>query len=109
MKKIHIIKSNYEFNDILKEIIPIKSKNFNIFLKKENIESYFFGFVVGKKIGNAVVRNKIKRRMKNILKDYQYKIGFKCVIMAKRDISDSNFEEIKEELLLLLKRIDIFL
>lgn len=109
MKKIHILKENTEFNRILNQIKPFRTKNFNIFIEKNTTDTYFFGFTVGKKIGNAVMRNKIKRRLKNILDQKKYKNGFKCIIMAKRDIIDEDYEKINNDLIETLARFDIYL
>lgn len=109
MKKVHILKENTEFNRILNEIKPFRTKFFNIFIEKNTSDNYYFGFTVGKRIGNAVVRNKVKRRFKNILDQKKYKNGFKCIIMAKRDVIDSEYDKISIELIETLKRFDIFL
>lgn len=109
MKKTHILKENTEFNRILNEIKPFRSKYFNIFIEKNTLDNYYYGFTVGKRIGNAVVRNKVKRRFKNILDQKKYKNGFKCIIMAKREVVDADFENVTSELLNTLARFDIFL
>lgn len=108
MKKTNILKSNIEFNKILTNIKPFRTKNFNIFVEKTNIDNYYFGFTVGKKIGNAVVRNKNKRRLKNMLEGKKFKNNFKCILMAKKDISDENYLEIKKELIESLEKLDLF-
>ncbi len=74
MKKRNILKENKDFNRIIKNNKPYKSKSFIIYLEKNtNIDCYKFGFSVGKKIGKAVIRNKIKRQLRNIIdkNDYQ--------------------------------------
>ena len=60
MKKNHIIKHNEDYNRIIENNMPIKYKDFLIYIERIESDSYYFGFSVGKKIGNAVVRTKIK-------------------------------------------------
>lgn len=99
MKKINIIKTNREYNEIIKTGRKINNKYVILFLKKEDSENYYFGFSVSKKLGNAVVRNKNKRQLKNILDKKSYKNGFKCIIMLKRDFINLEFFQ-KEKILL---------
>ena len=64
MKKINIVKENRDFNRIIKNNRPFKYKDFIIYIEKKEQSVYRFGFSVGKKVGNAVTRNRIKRQLK---------------------------------------------
>ncbi len=67
MKKHQKIKDNIYFNKIIEKGNIIKSPFFNMFfIEKEEIQPKF-GLAVGKKIGNAVIRNKYKRKYWNII------------------------------------------
>ncbi len=107
MKKKHIIKSNDEYNRIINNTTPLKYKDFLIYVERNNSDSYFFGFSVGKKVGNAVIRNKIKRRIKNILDEKDYQNGFNCIIMVRKAIVDKDFQTMRNDLLVALDKIDI--
>lgn len=107
MKKLNILKSNEEFNRIISNYKPIHFKNFVIYIEKTKEESYKFGFSVSKKIGHAVVRNKIKRQMKNIIDKKQYEKGFNCIIIVRKSILNMNFIEMKEELFEIVEKINI--
>lgn len=107
MKKQNIIKKNSEYNRIIQNIKPLKYKNFIIYLEKNENENYNFGFSVGKKIGNAVVRNKIRRQLKNILDKNKYKKGFNCIIMVKKNIVNLEFNEMNDEILNIINNLNI--
>ena len=98
MKKINIIKSNEEYNRIIKNIKPFRTKEFLIFVEKNVVDKYQFGFSISKKIGKAVIRNKIKRQIKNILDKNSYENNFKCIIMVRKGILEDSFNEIEESL-----------
>jgi ribonuclease P protein component len=75
------------------------------FLRNE-LDHSRFGFVVSKRLGNAVKRNKIKRRMREVarLRLSQIEPGFDLVIIARQPIRKASFQEIEKTLLYLLKK-----
>ena len=103
-----------------------KNEDFKILLTKKKISNkyvtIFFGnlinknnrklnisFVVKKKIGNAVKRNKIKRRLRNILNDAVNKISinfnYSYLVISKPSMLNNKFENIKETLFQEFERI----
>ena len=63
------------------------------FWDNENCQSRF-GFVVSKRIGNAVVRNKCKRRMRESAKLLDVIAGYDIVFIARRNADSASFDEI---------------
>ena len=107
MKKINILKENDEYNRIIRNYKPIKYNDYIIYIEKNTNEVYKFGFSVGKKIGHAVLRNKIKRQLKSILDKIPFKNNFKCIIIVKKGIIDKSFIEMENDLKIALKKINI--
>ena len=62
-----------------------------------------------KKIGNAIKRNKIKRRLRNIMNDATKKISIKLkysyLVIAKPTMLNNEFNNIKETLFQEFERI----
>ena len=103
MKKINIIKKNEEFSRIIHNCRYIKNDLYVIYIEKnENFDKYHFGISVSKKVGNAVTRNKVKRQIKDIIDKYIYQNNFNCIIIVKKEISLSNYNEKKEKLFLVI-------
>lgn len=81
-------------------LLPSKSsESKNAKSKVEHQESKI-GLSVSKKIGNAVTRNKIKRRVKAILRDCQKDFreierGFRIIFVAKAGVDVLSFSELK--------------
>lgn len=67
-----------------------------------------FGFTVTKKLGNAVVRNRIRRRLKEAAKraaDAHAKPGFDYVVVARKPAFDMPFERLVADMAAALKRV----
>ena len=67
MIKLENLKSDFQFKKLLKQK-KIHTDYFSVYfgknLMKENNNKLNIGFIIKKKLGNAVVRNKIKRRLR---------------------------------------------
>lgn len=108
MKKINIIKKNAEFENIINIKKNYRNFYFNIFIKKNNLNISRFGIAVPKKIGNAVVRNKIKRQIKDIIDKNELNIlpSMDYVIIMRKEILDSNYQKIREKLISIMTEIN---
>lgn len=107
MKKINVLKKNEDFNRIIKTQKPYKNKYFIIYLEWTSDNYYHFGLSVGKKIGNAVIRNKYKRRLKNIIDEKDYKNNFNCIIILRNEVLNLSFQQLKDSLLDIFDKINI--
>ena len=109
--KILALSKNEEFRELLKKK-KISNKYVTIFfgqLNNKNNKRLNISFVTKKKIGNAVKRNKIKRRLRDIMNDAFKKISIKLnysyLVIAKPTMLNSDFKNIKETLFREFKRI----
>ena len=107
MKKINIIKNSRDFDRIINNNKPYKYKDYLIFLENNTNNVYKFGLSVGKKIGNAVNRNKVKRQLKYILDRLDFKNNFNCIIIVGRGIKEKDFITRKKNLQDALKNLNI--
>ena len=109
--KIIALSKNEEFKNLLKQK-KISNKYVTIFfgnLRNKNINKLNISFVTKKKIGNAVKRNKIKRRLKNIVnhavKEITLKFKYSYLVIAKPSMLDRDYTNIKETLFQEFKKI----
>jgi ribonuclease P protein component len=72
--------------------------------RPNGLEVARFGFSVGKRIGNAVVRNKVKRRLREAARLTQVKDGWDLVIIARRDASSADFHTLDSSMRNLFRR-----
>ena len=109
--KILALSKNEEFKELLKKK-KVSNKYVTIFfgnLNDKNQSKLNISFVAKKKLGNAVKRNKIKRRLRNIMSDAIKKISIKLtysyLVIAKPPMLNNEFNNIKETLFQEFKRI----
>lgn len=98
MKKKFIVKEHIDFSNIIQKGRYYKSKYFIIYIRMNDLEHYRFGISVGKKIGNAVTRNKVKRQMRMIIDNYKknYQNNLDYIIIIKSNYVNGSFLDIKK-------------
>ena len=108
MKKVNVVKSNEEFNEVMKKGKIFKNNYFVVYTKKNNLDKYRFGISVGKKIFNAVNRNKLKRQVRNILDNHKnlYSKGRDYIIIVRKSSLNEEYIVLEENLRKLLEKIE---
>ncbi len=108
MKKFEVVKRHEEFNDIINNAKYKKNENFTIYIRKGNYPYPRFGIAISKKVGIAVVRNKLKRQIRSII-DFN-KAAFKnytdYIIMIKRSCLSLTYQQMNDKLIELIKDDD---
>tara|TARA_B100000886_G_scaffold181334_1_gene124400 strand:- start:135 stop:476 length:342 start_codon:yes stop_codon:yes gene_type:complete len=109
--KIVALSKNEEFKTLLKKK-KISNQYVTIFfgyLVNNNKQKLNISFVTKKKIGNAVKRNKIKRRLKNIINEAvkinSIKFKYSYLVIAKPTMLNNEFKKMKETLFRELEKI----
>ena len=76
-------------------------------LKRDDVGSNRFGVSVSKKIGNSVVRHRIKRRLKEIfrLNEDEFGCGYDYAVIARSRAARAVYAELEESMLRLLKKL----
>ena len=109
--KILALSKNEDFRKLLQQK-KVSNKYVTIFfgyLNGKNKNKLNISFVTKKKIGNAVKRNKIKRRLRNIMNDALKKVSinlnYSYLVIAKSTMLNNEFKLIKETLFQEFNRI----
>ena len=109
--KIAALSKNEDFKNLLKGK-KISNNYLTIFFGKlpnKNNSNLNISFVTKKKLGNAVKRNKIKRRLRNIVneavKKISVKFNYSYLVIAKSTMLNNEYKNIKETLFQDLEKI----
>ena len=109
--KILALSKNDEFKKLLKKK-KITNKYVTIFfgqLDNKNNKRLNISFVTKKKLGNAVKRNKIKRRLRNIMndafKEIFIQLDYSYLVIAKPTMLNNKYTIIKETIFKEFKKI----
>ena len=105
MNKSKIIKDSKIFTQKIKTNNAVKNNYFKIFFIPS--DKNYYGITVPKKVGKAHIRNKLKRRLKNIIitneKDIQN--NMKYVIIIKEASLNLDYQNMERIFLDLIKKV----
>lgn len=108
MKKQYRVKRNEEIEAIIKNHKSYGNKYFNIYIKENETNYFRYAISIGKKIGNAVVRNRRKRQIRSIVDNIVIlEQPVDVFIVGKPTINSIDFLEIKNQLVYLLKKLNV--
>jgi ribonuclease P protein component len=81
------------------------SSHFTVFFRPNELPQSRFGFSIKKALGNAVVRNRIRRRMREVVRGHRQEIpaGWDIVIHPKATAERAEFAVLTADLLRLLQ------
>lgn len=107
MKKAYRLKKNKEFQHVFKRGKSFANRQLVMYYTENREQTHFrIGLSVGKKIGNAVTRNRIKRCLRQSFHELDGRINapIDIVIIARNPTKDMNCLEIKKSLMHILSR-----
>ncbi|MCX7918489.1 MAG: ribonuclease P protein component [bacterium] len=103
------ITTRAEYQAILQQGKKVSDNNFRIAVAfNSEIKKPKLGIIVSKKIGTAVERNRIKRRVREIfrLNQHNFVAGTKLIIIAKPECVTKKYQELERSILTLLARVN---
>ncbi|MDQ0244998.1 ribonuclease P protein component [Bacillus fengqiuensis] len=110
MKKEYRIKKNKEFQAVFKNGQSFANRQFVVYVMDQPEQVHFrVGLSVGKKIGNAVTRNRIKRLIRQVIFEFSPDLNQHkdYIIIARMPVSDMEYEEVKKSLAHVLRKAKV--
>ncbi len=110
LKKINRLKKRYQFNYVYRAGEHFSGKTVVLYATPSKTKSIKVGFAVTKKIGHAVVRNKVRRRLREIVQKYlpNLKQNYNIIIVARENILDFSFSQIENDFVKLICKAELF-
>lgn len=104
------IKENKLFKRLYTKGKKEVSKDLVVYFLPNKLGKNMIGFTVSKKVGKAVVRNRIRRLMRESLRKYEplLKQGYFFVFVARTAAAYSSYSQIDASLSEMLKKADLF-
>jgi len=98
------LKNSAEFQSVYKRGARKDSRSFAVFLLANGLDQSRVGLTTPRKLGMAVSRNRIRRRVREILRVAWPLVpqGFDIVVNPRRSACEREFSDLKTELLSLL-------
>ncbi len=111
MRKIKTLKKNYEFKNVFLRGKFYKGKQISIYVLKNHKKTNIIGIAVSTKQCGAVLRNRIKRLIREnyrLIKN-ELKQGYDIVFLwnKKGEAKEANYYIIKEDMINIVKRADL--
>jgi ribonuclease P protein component len=96
-----------EYRTIYDTGLKAHSERFVLFAKANALGHHRLGITVSRKVGCAVVRNRVKRLFREIFRRSSAGIhpSFDIVLNAKRGCAEAGYGELRAEFLAVMKRI----
>jgi len=110
LKKAYRVKSEKEFQKVFHDGQSIANRQLVLYVYPKPEQVHFrVGLSVGKKMGNAVKRNQIKRYLRQALHELEPAINpdIDILLIARKDICDKDFFEVKKSMIHIMKLANI--
>lgn len=93
-----------EYDAVYREGRRRSSREFTIFVRPNGLEVSRFGWSIKKALGNAVKRNRIRRRLREIFRLHRREIaaGWDIVVHPRTTVATAEFPALAQEMLKLL-------
>ena len=110
MKKSFRVKREKDFKAIFKDGTSFANRKFVVYQLEPQQNHFRVGLSVSKKLGNAVTRNQIKRRIRHILQSVKGSLveHVDFVVIARKGVETLEYAEMEKNLLHVLKLSKIY-
>ena len=101
MKRAVTLKENYEFRRLYQKGASAVGGGMVLYCRKNRLGYNRLGFTTGTKLGKAVVRNRVRRRLREIYRTNEDKIrpGYDIVVVARVRVCHSRYAELQRQFL----------
>ena len=109
MKFTESLRKNSDFSKVYRQGRSKANYTVVLYVKENDSEQNRLGISVSKKVGNSVVRHRVKRLIKEAyrLNEDAFVCGYDLVFIARVSSKDKNFKDIEKSILHIARKMDI--
>jgi len=110
MQKEYRVKKSQEIETIMKKGSSKANPHFIVYKYEKSDSNHFrMAISVGKKVGNAVTRNKVKRRIRAVTTEHKHHMAsnYDYFIIARKGVDSLPFDHFKASLEQIYKKMGI--
>jgi ribonuclease P protein component len=107
MQRRSRLTGNKRFSQIHQEGRSVANNFLVVRVLPNGLDYSRFGFMVSKRLGNAVTRNKVKRRLREVVRQTPIRPGWDAIFIARRGAEGAKFESLKYSAHNLLRRTQL--
>ncbi len=110
LKRCFSLKRNKQFRQVYRKGKSVACRELVLIYAKNRSDVVHVGFSVGKKLGNSVVRNRVKRRLREAFRPNLPLLlpGFDLIVIARDAARDAPFSSLADSLRYLLRKAGLF-
>jgi ribonuclease P protein component len=106
----HRLKENRDFRRVFQRGKSVATAKLVLYCFENRINTFRIGFSISKKVGNAVVRNHLKRLLRACFQRHLedlVDLPYDMVVVCRKSAAEADFDELENEVLKLLRRAKI--
>jgi len=109
MQKRLRLRNKQDFAKVFKHGKAAANHQFVVYVKKSHVESFRFGVSVSRKVGGAVVRNRVRRRVKEIVRRMEPEIAKQVdiVCIVRKPALELDYEGLQRSLRHVFRRAQL--
>jgi ribonuclease P protein component len=105
------IKKRAEFLKASRDGVRVRTNSFIVLCRKNDGEFPLVGYTASRKVGKAVLRNKAKRRLRSLVREFEAKFspGYSFVFIAKNETAVARFTDLRSDFMHCLTKAKAYL
>ena len=109
MKRAVTIKENYEFRRMYQKGTSAVGGGMVVYCRRNKLGHNRLGLTASKKLGHAVVRNRCRRRLREVYRLHQGEMrqGWDIIMVARTRTATAPWQELNDTFLRICKKLDL--
>jgi ribonuclease P protein component len=110
--RTHGLKKDSDFRKVYKHGKSFANRYLVMYILNNKSENSRIGISVSKKVGKAIIRNKVRRRIKEAYRlniDEKIKNGYDIIFIARVAIKDADYVDIEKSMKHLIRKSDMYM